>query len=235
MTVVLVAFGSQPQVFEPLLWILAAVTMVVGNLIALRQTNLVRMLAYSGVAQAGYMLAPLAVAGFSGSGSSAVEAVSTYLVIYAAMNLGAFAVVIAVARKTGSAEISSFGGLFSYSPVLTVCMTIFLFSLAGIPPLAGWYGKLAVFLALVEPGSIAGYVLAVIVGLSSVIALFYYARVARVMWVDEAPDGDVAPIKVPMSLGAALAITAAVTIVVGVLPQIITRVTGAESFLTLGG
>lgn len=236
MTVVLVGFGSQPQLFEPLIWALAAVTMVVGNLIALRQTNLVRMLAYSGVAQAGYMLAPLAVAGFAGSGaSSAVEAISTYLVIYAAMNLGAFAVVIAVARKTGSAEISSMGGLFSYSPVLAVCMTIFMFSLAGIPPLAGWYGKLAIFLALIEPGSIAGYVLAVIVGVSSVIALFYYARVTRVMWVDEVPDGDTTAIKVPVSISAALVITVAVTLVVGVVPQILAAVTGSESFLTLGG
>lgn len=236
MTVVLVGFGSQPQLFEPLIWALAAVTMVVGNLIALRQTNLVRMLAYSGVAQAGYMLAPLAVAGFAGGGASmAVEAISTYLVIYAAMNLGAFAVVIAVARKTGSAEISSMGGLFSYSPVLAVCMTIFMFSLAGIPPLAGWYGKLAIFLALIEPGSIAGYVLAVLVGLSSVIALFYYARVTRVMWVDEVPDGDTTEIKVPVSISAALVITVAITLVVGVVPQILAAVTGSESFLTLGG
>jgi NADH-quinone oxidoreductase subunit N len=165
----------------------------------------------------------------------AVEAISTYLVIYAAMNLGAFAVVIAVARKTGSAEISSMGGLFSYSPVLAVCMTIFMFSLAGIPPLAGWYGKLAIFLALIEPGSIAGYVLAVLVGLSSVIALFYYARVTRVMWVDEVPDGDTTEIKVPVSISAALVITVAITLVVGVVPQILAAVTGSESFLTLGG
>ena len=236
MTVVLIAFDTQAQVFEPLIWALAAVTMVVGNLIALRQTNLVRMLAYSGVAQAGYILAPLAVAGVSGSvGTQAVEAMSTYLVIYTAMNLGAFAVVIAVARKTGSAEISSYGGLFSHSPVLAVCMTIFLFSLAGIPPLAGWYAKLVVFLALVQPGTVAGYVLAVIVGVTSVVALFYYARVAKVMWVDPAPDGDTAPVRVPVSLAAALVITTAATLVLGVLPQLIGSVTGAESFLTLGG
>ena len=236
MTVVLIAFDTQAQVFEPLIWALAAVTMVVGNLIALRQTNLVRMLAYSGVAQAGYILAPLAVAGVSGSvGTQAVEAMSTYLVIYTAMNLGAFAVVIAVARKTGSAEISSYGGLFSHSPVLAVCMTIFLFSLAGIPPLAGWYAKLVVFLALVQPGTVAGYVLAVIVGVTSVVALFFYARVAKVMWVDPAPDGDTTPVRVPVSLAAALVITTAATLVLGVLPQLIGSVTGAESFLTLGG
>ena len=90
--------------------------MFVGNLIALRQTNIVRMLAYSGIAQAGFMLAPLAVVGPSPPPTSLRTAIVTYLVIYAAMNLGAFAVVIAVARKTRSAEIDSFGGLFSYAP-----------------------------------------------------------------------------------------------------------------------
>ena len=119
--------------------------MTVGNLIALRQTNIVRMLAYSGVAQAGFMLAPLAVVGRTRVGAG--QAVITYLLIYAAMNLGAFAVVLAVARKTRCAEISSWGGLFEYAPGLTVPMTMFLFSLAGIPPLGGWFAKFVVFRA----------------------------------------------------------------------------------------
>ena len=124
--------------------------MTVGNLIALRQTNIVRMLAYSGVAQAGFMLAPLAVVGTNPVGRRARRVV-TYLLIYAAMNLGAFAVVLAVARKTRSAEISSWGGLFEYAPGLTVLMTVFLFSLAGIPPLGGWLAKFVVFRSLLEP------------------------------------------------------------------------------------
>ena len=131
------------------MWVLAAITMTVGNLIALRQTNIIRMLAYSGVAQAGFMLAPLAVVGDNPLGAG--RAVVTYLLIYAAMNLGAFAVVLAVARKTRSAEISSWGGLFEYAPGLTVLMTVFLFSLAGIPPLGGWLAKFVVFQALLEP------------------------------------------------------------------------------------
>ena len=94
------------------------------------------MLAYSGVAQAGYMLAPLAVA--SDVGDAALTATVTYLLVDAAMNLGAFAIVLAVARKTRSAEIDSFKGLFGYAPGLTIAMTVFLFSLAGIPPLGGW-------------------------------------------------------------------------------------------------
>ena len=114
-----------------LMWVLAVLTMTVGNLIALRQTNVVRLLAYSSVAQVGFMIAPLAVAG--DEPGPALTAVITYMLIYAAMNLGAFAVVIAVARKTRSAEIDTFGGLFEYAPGLTVCLTVFLFALAGIP------------------------------------------------------------------------------------------------------
>ena len=95
------------------------------------------------------MLAPLAVVGSNPVGAG--EAVITYLLIYPAMNLGAFAVVLAVARKTRSAEIRSWGGLFEYTPGLTVLMTMFLFSLAGIPPLGGWLAKFVVFRALLQP------------------------------------------------------------------------------------
>ena len=118
---VLLAFPARDDIVEPTMWILAALSMTVGNVIALRQTNIVRMLAYSGIAQAGFMLAPLAVVGENPDG--AVEAVVTYLLIYAAMNLGAFAVVLAVARKTRSAEVDTWGGLFEYAPGLTVVMT----------------------------------------------------------------------------------------------------------------
>ncbi|HEY9557796.1 MAG TPA: NADH-quinone oxidoreductase subunit N, partial [Acidimicrobiales bacterium] len=111
---ILIAFIGRTDVVGPLMWVLAALTMTVGNLIALRQTNIIRMLAYSGVAQAGFMLAPLAVVGTNPAG--ALRAVVTYLLIYAAMNLGAFAVVLAVARKTRSAEIDTWGGLFEYAP-----------------------------------------------------------------------------------------------------------------------
>ena len=213
--VVLVAFPGRTDVVGPLMWVLAALTMTVGNLIALRQTNIVRMLAYSGVAQAGFMLAPLAVVGTNPDG--AVQAIVTYLLIYAAMNLGAFAVVLAVARKTRSAEITSWGGLFEYAPGLTVLMSAFLFSLAGIPPLGGWLAKFVVFRALLQPDLTAGGVtLAVVVGVNSVIALYYYANIARTMWMDPVPDGDKTPIKVPVSLAAALALSVVVTLAFGV-------------------
>jgi NADH-quinone oxidoreductase subunit N len=212
---ILIAFAARYDVVEPLMWLLSAMTMTVGNLIALRQTNIIRMLAYSGVAQAGFMLAPLAVVGTNPIGAG--RAVVTYLLIYAAMNLGAFAVVLAVSRKTRSAEISSWGGLFEYAPGLTVLMTVFLFSLAGIPPLGGWLAKFVVFQSLLEPDLTAGGVtLAVVVGVNSVIALYYYANVAKEMWMKPAPDGDRTPVRVPFSLAAALTISVVVTIAFGV-------------------
>ena len=218
---VFVAFLGREDVVEPLMWVLAALTMTVGNLIALRQTNVVRMLAYSSVAQAGFMIAPLAVVG--GAGEDALTALVTYLVIYAAMNLGAFAVVIAVARKTGSGEIDSFGGLFEYAPGLTVAMTICLFSLAGIPPLGGWVAKFVVFRSLLSAETVSGAILAVVVGVNSVIALYYYANVARQMWMQPVPDDDRTPIRVPFSLISALVVTVGATVAVGVYPQLVTR------------
>jgi NADH-quinone oxidoreductase subunit N len=211
---ILIAFAGQPEAFQPFVWMLAALTMTVGNVVALRQTNVVRMLAYSGVAQAGFILAPLAVAGDTGSAS--LEAIVTYLVIYAAMNLGAFAVVMAVARKTGSGEIDSFGGLFEYAPSLAALMTIFLFALAGIPPLGGWLAKFVAFKAVVDAGTDWGYVLAVVMAINSVIALAYYANIARQMWMQPVPDGDRTPVRIPVSLRTALVITAGLTLAFGV-------------------
>ncbi|MCH1452474.1 MAG: NADH-quinone oxidoreductase subunit N [Acidimicrobiales bacterium] len=216
-----VGFFGRDDVYEPLIWILAAASMTVGNLIALRQTNLVRMLAYSGVAQAGYMLAPLAVA--SDVGDAALTATVTYLLVYAAMNLGAFAIVLAVARKTRSAEIDSFKGLFGYAPGLTIAMTVFLFSLAGIPPLGGWWAKFRVMEAVIEAESASGVVLGVFVAVNSVIALYYYARIGLGMWAEDAPDGDTTPIRVPASLASALAITVALTIAFGVYPPLVSE------------
>lgn len=218
---VFVGFFGRDDVWGPMLGILAALTMTVGNLIALRQTNIVRLLAYSSIAQAGYILVPLAVAGSAGAAASgtAFTAAVVYLLVYAAMNLGAFAIVIAVARKTRSGEISSYGGLYEYAPGLAVLMTIFLFSLAGIPPLAGLWAKLFVFRAVIDAGTPWALLLGVVVAVNSVIALFYYAAIAKEMWMNPVPDGDKTRIRVPAPLITALGITAVVVIAVGVYPQ----------------
>ena len=232
---IFIGFYGRHDVYQPLMWALAAATMTIGNLIALRQSNIVRMLAYSGIAQAGYILAPFAVAGSSASVSvGALKAIITYLVIYVVMNLGAFAVVIAVARKTRSAEITSFGGLFQYAPTLAVCMGVFLFSLAGIPPMGGWFAKFVIFGSLASPGTVSGYILAVLVGVNSVIAAFYYLRVVRYMFMEDAPDGDTTPIRVPASLSIALVLTVTITLIYGIVPGVVAHFTDSVSLLTLG-
>ncbi len=221
---VFVGFFGRDDVWGPLFGTLAVLTMTVGNLVALRQTNIVRLLAYSSIAQAGYILVPLAVAGTSArAADSALTASVVYLLVYAAMNLGAFTVVIAVARKTRSGEISSYGGLFEYAPGLAVLMTVFLFSLAGIPPLAGAWAKIFVFRAVLDAGTGWAVALGVVAAVNSVIALFYYAAIARQMWMSPVPDGDRTPIAVPPPLVAALGITVSVVVAIGVYPQAFAR------------
>ena len=235
LALVFVGFYGRADVWEPLVWVLSAASMTIGNLVALRQTNMVRLMAYSGVAQTGFMIAPLAVAGHSvATGDQALSATVTYLAIYAAMNLGAFAVVITLARRTGSAEISSYAGAFHYAPGLTLAMTAFLFSLAGIPPLGGWFAKFEVFRVLATAGEPWGYVLAVVAAVNSVIALFYYAAIARRMWAEDVPDGDLSPVSVTPSLVSALALCGIVTLAFGVAPQAVARFTNV-SLLALGG
>jgi NADH-quinone oxidoreductase subunit N len=236
-TLLFVGFGGRSDVWQPLLWVLAALTMFIGNLVALRQTNVVRMLAYSGIAQAGYIMAPLAVVGLSSDTSippRALEAVVVYLFIYTAMNLGAFGVVITAARKTRSAEIDSFDGLFEYAPGLTVAMTGFLFSLAGIPFLAGWFGKFEIFRATAGGDNVWAYVMALIVGVNSVIALVYYARIAQSMWMRPAPDGDRSRVHIPPALTTAMGLCLVFVVVAGVYPGPIARLGEMATFAFTG-
>jgi NADH-quinone oxidoreductase subunit N len=222
-TLVYVAFPQGKDVYQPFIWVLAVLSMTIGNLLALRQTNIVRMLAYSSISQGGFILMPLAVAGEASATGPALRAVVVYLIIYAATNLGAFGVVIAVSRKTRSGEISSFGGLFSYAPGMGVIMTLFLASLAGIPPLGGWFGKFGAFRAVLDAGTGWGYTLAIIAGVNTVISAAYYITVMREIWMKPVPDGDTTPIRTPASVQVALGITTIATIVFGVLPGIISR------------
>jgi NADH-quinone oxidoreductase subunit N len=209
----LTAFPAAADVWQPFIWVLSALTMTIGNLFALRQTNLVRMIAYSSVSQGGFVLMPLAVAG-GAAADEALRAIVVYLLVYAATNLGMFGVILAVSRKTRS-------GLFSYAPALGVLLTIFLASLAGIPPLGGWIGKFAAFQALLTDATPWAYVLAVIGAVNSVIAFGYYGNVMREVWMRPVPHGDTTPITTPSSLQIALGIAAVVTLVAGILPGIV--------------
>ena len=216
---VYLAFPAATDTYEPFLAVLSILTMTIGNLLALRQRNIVRMLAYSSISQGGFILMALAVAG-SGDAEVSLRAVVVYLIIYAATNLGAFAVVIAVGRRTRSGMIASYSGLLSSSPGLTVAMTIFLASLAGIPPLGGWYAKFGAFKAVLEAGNAWGYTLAVVAAVNTVVSAAYYIIVMREMWMKDAPAGTVVgePAPLARNLVAALVITAAATIAFGVLP-----------------
>ncbi len=217
------SFIVRDDVIQPAFFVLAVASMTVGNLIALRQTNVIRMLAYSGIAQAGFMLAPFAVAG--ANPELALQATINYLVIYAAMNLGAFAVIIAITRKTRSAEIKDFGGLFQYMPGLTVALTVFLASLIGIPPLGGWFAKFGVFAVLVDAGTGLGWTLAIVMAINTAIAAYYYLNVAKTMWFDDVPEVDTSPVRTPTPLVFAMGVTLVATLVFGILPQVLNNVT----------
>ena len=228
--VVFAGFLGRSDVWRPMFWVLAALTMTVGNVIALKQTNIVRMLAYSSVAQAGFILAPFAVAGANNSSTkSAFDAVVLYLVVYAFMNLGAFAVVITVARKTKSGEISSYGGLFQYAPGLAIVMTLIMASLAGIPPLGGFWAKFFVFKSIIDAGTIWPVVLGIIGAVNSVVAFFYYASILREMWMRPVPFGDKTAIKLPAALTTALAICTVGIVAIGIYPGMLTKLVDVSS------
>jgi NADH-quinone oxidoreductase subunit N len=222
MAIVLVGFPNSYKIWQPFFWALAALTMTVGNLMALRQTNIVRLMAYSSVAQGGFILMPMAVA--HNAGNEAVKSIVSYLVIYAATNLGAFAVILAVTRRTRTGEVSGFAGLFGYAPGLAVVMTLFLASLAGVPPAGGFFAKLSVFKAVLAEGGMWGAILAAIGVINSVIAFGYYGKLMREMWMKPVADGiSTNPIKVPQPLVAAIGITALATLAIGIIPNIVLR------------
>ena len=214
------AFPLAQDIWQPFIWVLSALTMTVGNVLALKQHNIVRMIAYSSISQGGFVLMPLAVAGLAGSGTTALRSVVLYMIVYAATNLGVFAIILAVANKTRSGEISSYGGLFSYAPTLGVLMTLFLASLAGIPPLGGWIAKFVAFQSLIQSQSTWGYALAFVGAVNSVVAFGYYGNVMREIWMRPVPDSDTTFISVPGSLKLALVITAGATLVFGILPGV---------------
>src|SRR5262249_5331514 len=178
-------------------------------------------------ARGGFLLAPWGVAADGSGARSALEAVVIYLLIYGAMTGGAFAVVIAVARRTRSGEIASYSGLGQTAPGLAIAMTIFLFSLAGIPPLAGWFAKFVMFRAVFDAHTASSVVLGVIAAVASVIAFFYYAGVTRMMWFHDPLAEYTTEMRgaaVPPALTVAIALTMVVVLVIGIYPQLFARV-----------
>jgi NADH-quinone oxidoreductase subunit N len=207
-----VAFPAQADAWTPIFAALSVATMTIGNLVALQQRQVVRLLAYSGIAQTGYILLPFALVGASRSvDEAAFSAAVTYILIYGVMNLGAFAVVIAVSRRSPGLLIGDFAGLVRRAPLLAVGMTAFMVSLAGVPPTGGFWAKIFIFTAAIDRGGIGPWLAAAMV-LNSVVSVAYYFAVPRVMIFQIAEDESRlrAPALVTAVVGVTLvAITAA--------------------------
>lgn len=221
------AFPDVADEWRPAFAVLAVLTMTVGNLIALRQQHIIRLLAYSGIAQSGYVLVCFALInpGATQANAQAFEAALIYLAIYGIMDLGAFAAAVAYARKGGSYFIGDYNGLWQRSPVLAVLLAGFLLSLAGAPPMAGAWAKLFVFLAAI---SSEVYWLAVVMGVNAVIAAWYYLAVVKRMFFD--PPEITEPVEVPFLMRAAMGVAAFALLAAFVYPPIITALAERSLF-----
>ncbi|OGO43321.1 MAG: NADH-quinone oxidoreductase subunit N [Chloroflexi bacterium RBG_16_60_22] len=199
--------------------VLAVISMIVGNVAAIPQANIKRLLGYSSIAQAGYLMVGLATFGFAPASSVLGQSgILFFLASYALTNLGAFIAVIAISNKIGSDEIADFAGMFKRAPVLALALTFCLVSLIGMPPAAGFMAKFYIFSAAAQNGLLW---LVVIAAINSVISAYYYLRVVKVMWSGEAASGE----KVPSS-GAprlALFICCLGVLLLGVIPGLVMR------------
>jgi len=211
-------FGLYPlrSMYVPLLIFVSIATMTGGNLAAITQTNLKRLLAYSSIAHVGYMLLGL-IASDGQTNSTGIMAILVYLLVYTFMNLGAFAVITSLRRRNiiGD-EIDDIAGLYFKAPTEATLMLVFLLSLAGIPPLAGFWGKYFIFLSLIQTGH---YTLAAVAVLYAVVGLYYYMRIANAMLMRQPIEAE--PMRLSPAMGLALTITAAGTIVIGLFPNFV--------------
>jgi NADH-quinone oxidoreductase subunit N len=203
---------------------ISVLSMVLGALAAISQTNIKRLMAYSSIGHVGYALIGLAAGNRAG-----VTAVLVYMTIYLFMNIGTFACILAMRRQGSMVEgIDDFAGLGKTNPKMALAMLIFMFSLAGIPPLGGFFGKLYVFMAAIQAGLVT---LAIIGVVTSVVGAYYYVRIVKIMYFDDAADSFDKPIG--KGLGAVLAVTAVVTLLffVGLSPVVEVADAAAASLL----
>ncbi|MDQ0959806.1 NADH-quinone oxidoreductase subunit N [Streptomyces sp. B4I13] len=229
--VTVVGFPSYADVWGPALAALAALTMTVGNVGALRQQatraySAVRLLAWSSVGQAGYLLVPIAAAAYSDDAEHAVGSTVAYALMYAGVNLGAFAVAALVGRTSTANRLTDYRGLYARNPLAALLMAFFLLCLAGLPPgVIGLFAKVTVFSAAVDAG--LGW-LAVVMAVNVVIALYYYLQWTALLF--RAREGETEKHRVPAPLTAAIALTAAVGIALSGAPQLILRFAGTGLF-----
>jgi NADH-quinone oxidoreductase subunit N len=196
------------QNLSVILSVAAALSMIIGNTMALRQTNVKRMMAYSGVAQAGYILVP-----FATLTNLFYEQTVFYLIAYLLASFGAFAVLMVVFRDQDTEELKSFAGLYHRSPLVAIAMTLFMLSFAGIPVSAGFFGKFYLFMSAILQKH---YWLAAIMMGTSVISYYYYFGIIRQMYMR--PGNTEAPLKVPTSVAVIIALMALGTFVFGIAP-----------------
>jgi NADH-quinone oxidoreductase subunit N len=209
--------------WQVLLWVSAVLTMAIGNIAALTQTNIKRMLAYSSIAHAGYLLL-----GLTAHSALGTQGILYYLVAYALMTLGAFTVVQIVGRRNEQyIQIADYSGLGYRYPFLSITLSVFLISLAGIPATAGFMGKFFLFAAALQ-GELYGLVILAII--ASAIGIYYYLRVIVLMYMGEF-QGEGTPITIPLSLRIVIAIMVLGTLYLGILPGTFLHLAGeAVSF-----
>jgi NADH-quinone oxidoreductase subunit N len=210
-------WGLSPlrMVYVPLLVFVSIATMTGANFAALTQNNLKRLLAYSSIAHVGYMLLGLIAGDATSLTADGVKGILIYLLVYTFMNLGAFAVITSLRhRDVIGDEIDDIAGLYSRAPIEATLMLVFLLSLAGIPPLAGFWGKYFIFLSLVESGH---YALASLAVLYSVFGLYYYLRIANAMFMRQPLEKE--KLSLSPAMGLALFVTAFATLAIGIFPN----------------
>ena len=227
-----VAFIHQYAYWVPIFALLSVATMFVGNLIALKQTQVVRLLAYSGIAQAGYILLPFAlVTADPANNRTAFSSAVTYILIYGIMTLGAYAVAVAVSRTSPRLLISDFAGLARRSAFLAVAMTLFMVSLAGVPPTGGFWAKILIFRASIDRGGSLGVWLAVFMLVNSVISVFYYFAVPRQMIFK--PATDESPLRTSWLVTAVVGLAAVAILAVFIMPNPFARLADLSTLIPL--
>ena len=205
------AFGSTHYEWQKIIFILAVMTMTIGNVVAIAQTNIKRMLAYSSIAHAGYLLIALVAANNMG-----VSGTLFYILSYTFMNIGAFAIVIVLSQKGDEfIQINDYAGLGFKHPLLAIAMTLFMLSMAGVPPMAGFIGKFYIFSAAIKSGYVG---LAVIGVINSVISVYYYLRITVIMYMKE-PTREFSPLTISPLIVAAIVISVVGTLQLGIFPS----------------
>ncbi len=234
--VLILGFGAIFEQWYFFFGLIAAMTMIIGNIVALAQKSSKRLMAYSGIAQAGYLLVPLAAAL---PGEVMLSQIVFYAFAYLLMTLGAFAVITFVTEDAGSDDLSAFSGLHQRSPFLAFAMAVFLFSLAGLPVTAGFFGKFYIFLGVMTQHM---YWLAIIMAVTSIISFYYYFTIIKHMYMAKTDNGveeanqdhhaeNQKPLSIPVSINLIVLVALIGTVLLGVMPNLLTTILNSTEWM----